>query len=365
MLPPSSWVEELTAAGHAKSIFPFLYPPLWAWVAGLLTRVTDYTTLVQVGNITNPLLLCISILLAARLTGAGKNTPVFLLAGLLISGSTTISLVALEQNQPQILVAFLCVLAIERVKSRAPLVGGLALALAASIKLYPVLFVLFWLARRERKAALSFAGFGAMLAALSVVVAGWSLHAEFLEQVRMISGTVLAGYLSYSFDPVIGYFAFRHDMYMVYDLNPLSDGGWHVMAKPALWKALNAMALLIALAALFRLARGRTGDDPLFWPLAFTVIALLSPLSWSYSYIAPMAFMPALLFCIGPAKGILVLIALISPTSSTYLASESQLLPLGEFGGALGTLSMVAYAGLLWAIVADRRPGRVRALAPS
>ncbi|MDX1739050.1 MAG: glycosyltransferase 87 family protein, partial [Alphaproteobacteria bacterium] len=49
---------------------------------------------------------------------------------------------ALRENQPQILVSFLILLAIERERAGWNIAGGAALALAASIKLYPALFAL-------------------------------------------------------------------------------------------------------------------------------------------------------------------------------------------------------------------------------
>lgn len=362
MQPPDAWVPELRAQGHEASIYPFIYPPLWAWVASGLTQVMEYATLVSVMNVVNPVLLGLTLWLAARLAGKGLSPVAYVGIGLAVFASTTISLVALEQNQPQILVAFLTVLAIERAHGKSPTSAGIALALAASIKLYPALFALFWLVRGERRAVASFALVGGALGVASIAVAGWPLHAEFLGHVRAISSTVLVTSFTHSIDPVIGDMFFSGQMTVIPD-NGGTGAGWHVMAKPALWKALNAVALLAALVALARLVR-RT-DDPLFWPLAFAVISLLGPLSWGYHYLAVIVFLPALLARMRPAYGILTILAVLFPTSVFYTLNSPDWLPFEQYANMLGTAAMAAFALICLSLIRRRDRAPETAMAPA
>ncbi len=360
MRPPEAWVAELRSAGHQDAIYPFIYPPLWAWAVGLLTKVTDYASMVAVANVVNPLLLGVTLWLAARMACGRIGESVYVLTGLVLFASTTISLIALEQNQPQILVAFLTVLAIERTRAGAPILGGAALAVAAALKLYPAFLALFWLARGERHATAAFALVGGALGLLSIAVAGWPLHAEFLAHIRSISGTVLVTFFSHSIDPVIGDIFFSDALKQIPSLDLDSPRGWSVMAKPAAWTALNMVATLGALAGLFALARSQFGGDPLFWPFALTVLALLSPLSWGYHYIAAVAYMPAFLARLGAGPGLLVCIALLAPTSVFYVLSDLPILPFELYAGLLGTLAMVAYAGLLLQMIVGYHPSSLR-----
>lgn len=349
MHPPESWVKELSGQGYTDAIFPFIYPPLWAWIGAGLTRITDYPTLVFVANIVNPLLLGGMLWLAARITG-GRMPPVaYVGTGFLMFSLSVISLVALEQNQPQILVAFLTVLAIERAQHGAPKSAGAALALAASIKLYPALFVLFWLVRGDRRPALAFAVTGTGLAGLSLAVAGWPLHAQFLDQMRLISGTALLTFFTYCADSLAAKLFFKDAMTFVPFANGASDGGWLVMAKPPLWRLLDATALLAVLAGLAWLARRR--DDPLFWPVAIIAIALVSPLSWGYHYLTALAFLPALLDRLGAGRGILAALAILLPVSPLYMLSDLPVFEFRYWAAIAGSLAMAGYGALLIALV--------------
>ncbi|MDU8943004.1 glycosyltransferase family 87 protein [Ovoidimarina sediminis] len=365
MRPPEAWITELRSDGYDGAIFPFIYPPLWAWVTGHFSRLAEYENFVRVATVVNPVLLGLTLWLAARLAAGRLGAMAFVAIGVVLFASTTIVLGALEQNQPQILVAFLTVLAIERTRSGAAVTGGVALAIAASLKLYPALFALFWLARGERRAAASFALAGAGLGLLSIAVAGWPLHAEFLAQIRTISNTVLVTVFSHSADPVLGQFVFPANLTPVESLASGAPGGWLVMAKPPVWAALNTAAILVALAGLAALARSRFGADPLFWPLAITVIALLSPLSWGYHYIAAIAFVPALIDRLGSGPGLVTCLVLLAPTSVPYVFSDLPVLAFDAYAGLLGTLAMALYAALLLAMITGRLPVRREALAPA
>ncbi len=172
----------LQEQGYDGSVFPFIYPPLWAHVFGWLTTVTTYSTLSNIARAINPLLMGGMVILAWRSVGSTMSVALYTFIGLAILVSTYVGFIPIYQNQPQILVSFLIVLAIERSRHNAPFAAGMAMALAASIKLYPALFALFWLANGNRKAFGSFIISGLVLAGTSVWLAGWPLHRIFLQR---------------------------------------------------------------------------------------------------------------------------------------------------------------------------------------
>lgn len=133
MRPPPEWLTWLEARGHSGEVFPYIYPPLWAWLAGVTGL--SFTAMNSAAQIINPALIVAMLLLARRLAAPAMHPAGCLALGLAILATSTIGSIALYQNQPQILVAFLTVLAVERAEHGAPRLAGAALALAAAIKL--------------------------------------------------------------------------------------------------------------------------------------------------------------------------------------------------------------------------------------
>ena len=82
----------------------------------------------------NAVLLVSTVALAWRATGAKLHFAAFTILGTVMLGSSFVGVLGLMENQPQILVSFLIILALERSRSAAPIAAGLALALAAALK---------------------------------------------------------------------------------------------------------------------------------------------------------------------------------------------------------------------------------------
>ncbi|RYG90715.1 DUF2029 domain-containing protein [Loktanella sp. IMCC34160] len=346
MLPPSDWWPYLQSQGRDQSVFPYVYPPIWAVVTGWLTPLVGLDAFQVVASLVNPVLMAGMIALAGRATGAqGWALVRFVVLGLGIMMVTLPGSVALEQNQPQILVSFLIVAAIERDRAGAVRTAGAALALAAAIKLYPALLVVLWLAARRWGSVASFAIVGASLGTLSILLAGWPLHEVFLSDVSAIRNTALVTSFTYGIDPVIAQIAHADQLQFVPGLDNLPDAanqlGWSVMAKGAVWSGLSTVAL-VALAA-FAALRARGGADLLFWPFVLVALALISPLSWGYHYLPALAFLPDLLNRYGPRRGGLIVLAVVAPVTLPVLG----LLPLPASGLLLPQIvGTVAMAGL-------------------
>ncbi len=319
MLPPDGWMPYLQEQGYDGSVFPFIYPPLWAHVFGWLTTVTTYSTLSNVARAINPLLMGGMVILAWRSLGSTMSVALYTFIGLAILVSTYIGFVPIYQNQPQIFVSFLIVLAIERSRN-APLAAGMAMALAASIKLYPALFALFWLASGNRKAFGSFLVSGLALAGASVGLAGWPLHLAFLREVSVINNTALVTSMNVSIDGVIAQLFYPDDLEFIQSAGNLPVQGkflgWYVLEKSALWSGVSTVAMVLtifSMSQLFRKYPVGTPQHDLAWPLAILIVALLNPISWSYHYLPAVAFAPALLNYYRPGFAVFLLALLFSP----------------------------------------------------
>lgn len=358
MRPPDGWVWELKSNGHESAIYPFIYPPLWAWVMSKLTFITSFEVIVFLGNIVNPLLMMSSILLAARMASRHLTHTTFLLIGVVALGSSVIAIVALEQNQPQIFVSFLLVLAAERTLHGDDRTAGLALALAASIKLYPAVFAVIWLAQRNWTALTAFTLFGGALGLASIAVAGWPLHAAFLHELSAISATALVTFFTHSLDPTIAELFFKDQMTFYLGLDAGAVAGWTVLEKPPIWRAFSGLMMVLVIAGIFLSARRDIGRDPLFWPVAFVALALVSPLSWGYHYLSSLVFLPVLIDRLGLRWGALGIFAVLWPTSVIYIVLDSQIVPWASVAQPLGTFMMAAFA---IALTMFMRSDRVRA----
>lgn len=365
MRPPASWVWELKSSGHTDAIYPFIYPPLWAWLTAKLTQVASFPLVVFVANIINPLLMMGTILLAARMARGALSVSQFLIIGVVAFSMTVIAVVALEQNQPQIFVSFLLVLAAERSRSGDWRSAGAALALAASVKLYPAIFALIWIAQRDWKPLSAFVCVGGALGLTSIAVAGWPLHAEFLHELSAISGTALVTFFTHSIDATVAELFFKEQATFLVNLNEGGVGVWAVLAKTPLWRMADAAMMLSVIAGIYWFARRRAGQDALFWPTCFVALALVSPLSWGYHYLSALVFLPVLFERFGARYGLLMIAAILWPTSIPYIVLDSQIVPWAMIAQPVGTAAMACFGlALAWIIRTRLKPTSATALRP-
>ncbi len=363
MRPPPEWLPWLAARGHSGEVFPYIYPPLWAWLAA--RSGLPFEALESAARLINPMLLVAMLLLARRLAAPAMHPAGYLAPGLAVFALTTVGSVALHQNQPQILVAFLTVLAVERAEHGAPRLAGAALALAAAIKLYPAFFALVFLILGWRRALGAFVITGGALAALSVAVAGWPLHGEFLSVLARISDTAMLTKLNYALESALGIFLYPGSVQTVLaaELGADADaggGGWLVLAKPAALAfglRLAQVAGLVWMLWLFRRARSRL-ERAALWPFGFILMSMLGPIAWSYHYLAPVAFAPMLLARLGLEKGLAAL-ALFTLVLSPFVLGALPLETLDDTGQArlIQILGITALAGLGLGFLALRRHG--------
>ena len=338
MLPPAGWVEWLAVnEGYEGAVYPFLYPPLWAVVMGTLAPA-DFAPVATVALWVNASLLAATVILAIRATGALLHPVLHVVFVLVIFSTTHIASVGFLQGQPHILVAFLIVLAIERSRAGAGTAAGVALAVAASIKLFPAVYAVIWLARGERRALTAFVAVGGALAATSVLLAGWPLHQTFLDNVSQIGRTLLLTTKNVSFDAVLAELLPPDAVQTV--RKPTLDGldqvsgTWTVAARPALWAVFaNAGALLVLVGSAYaaRRMRARALYAGL-WPFLLTLSVLFLPTGWIYYIIPAAVFAPALLVGLPSARGASVFLVglLLFFAARLEVFKTSGLVPISE-----------------------------------
>lgn len=324
MTTPSEWWGHVSATDDDARIFPYIYPPLWAKLVSLIAPLTSFAAFDKVFLIMHQAMLLLGVYLAARMCGFQGTMRIGIVAltyaGLVLS--TPIAL-ALDENQPQILVSFLIILAFERAHFGHLRTAGAVLALAASIKIYPLLFIVIFAGRRQWGAIASFAVVGAALGLSSIALAGWPLHSEYLNLIKILGRSVVVTNASFSIDAYLAGTVFSDLLTKVHPPQvPIEASGWSALAKPPLWLAISSVAQLSALCAIAWIA-ARRPHDPLVMPLAAIILAMLSPLSWAYTYLTAAVFIGAMAVRVGYAG-----IAL----AALMMVLFFRVLPMSNFG---------------------------------
>ncbi|KAF0676626.1 glycosyltransferase 87 family protein [Profundibacterium mesophilum] len=359
MRPPEGWTARAAAIGHDAPIYPYIYPPLWAALLAALPDPPSFAFLRMSANLLNPLLLLAGSVAAWRAMRPGPPLWLFVAAGQLIAYGTVIGGVALMQNQPQILVSVLVLFTLERMRAGAEARAGAILALAAAIKLYPALYAVLWLASGNWRALGGFAAAGGGLAALSITLAGWPLHADFLSVISSISRSAIIIPLSFGLDGLVGGLL-GGGTAVVAAAAPGAAGlpEWLVLEKPAPWLWATRALLVAALCGLALWAHRCAAPRRIrsVWPAAMIVLSLAGPLAWSYHFLAPALLAPGLLCASrsgsepgpGPGGGIgaarlLALLAIFGPLSYGGLALLQM---AGASMNAVAPIGALAMAGL-------------------
>lgn len=164
-----------------------------------------------------------------------------------------------------------------------------------------MLLLAIFLAERDRSALVSFAETAAALALVSLLLAGWPLHADYLELHR----TLWTGFFETLFDEIVALMLFLpgncldmffRDTAAGHDLFAPIPPVLALAVKPAL--ALLAVALLVTSSR-----QRRTGRIARRLMGLALLAALPGPPGWSHHYPLPLLLMPALLAWL-PGKGI-------------------------------------------------------------
>jgi len=353
MKPPDLWVETALSEDANRAIYPFIYPPIWAWISAQAGQFISFEQMSGAFAWINPVLVCASWFLAIRIAGGNGSVGFYLVIAFVASLASLVISLPLEEGQPQIIVSFLILAAIERDRAGRGTSAGLLLALAASIKLYPAIFAIFWLAAGRKQSVTAFLIFGAAFGLLSIAVAGWPLHQDFLAEVSAISKTALLSFANFSLDPLVIYLT-TPESELILVSTDITGGkaNWRIVEKPAELRLFSGVVQAIALAALVAVAFKSKITDPMFWPLAFVVVAWLSPLSWVYHYMTAFVFLPALIPRLGYFYGLSAIILATALTSSDIIqaivnATDSRgwIIPISNFAivmmGALFILSLL------------------------
>lgn len=340
---PPEWASLTEMMGMAgQEPLPYVYPPLWAALMAPLTGALSPEGFFRTMALVQLPMLPGCAVLAWRMLRPNR-LPLWAWLGITAALLWTSLIVssAVVQLQPQITVAFLTLLAFERYGAGRVAAAGALLALAAALKLAPAGLALIFLLDRNWRALGWFAGVGATLAGLSLILAGPALHFEFLARLSTVSGGVFLSTINFSADSLIYAAGVASGLI---EGGPLSGHNLRITEVPAAVSLISKALLIAAIAVLY--LRSATLPDGQRLPVRLVGLSLLlnifGPLGWAHYFLPQLFFLPALLTLRAPIPGLAALVGLGAATSLplflTQWRGSADSLPFVAAGGALALL---------------------------
>ena len=353
---PLRWQELVEQLGHGRDqALPYAYPPLWAALFAPLARALDPTQFFNLFYTVQVPMMGGMVWLGWRLMQPSRLTPVvWALLSVVLMQTSFIPLFALYHDQPQITVTFLTLLAMERLLAGQSRWAGIALAVAATIKITPAMFVLVFVLRRDWRAFWAFVAAGGALTLASFVLAGPDLHQVYLQRIAQIGATIPAMNVNWSLEPVL------------YQLSLLAQGesftrnAWsaNIWAEPA-WITITMRLILIALlGAAVVLARRLAPREQvrLLTPSLLIIVAVTGPLGWTHYYLGVIFLLPGLIGVFrGPAGPVLFLVFALLFNKSVSLALHQIESPF-YIPMLVGVATVLALLGAFFFKMARSRP---------
>lgn len=339
---------ELSGREHSS---PFIYPPLWAKLFSLVSTNVDYALFKYLmAGICACALLCIAEA-ARQLVAPGIKSAVALAIQLAFWGATTIGIVAINELQFQALVSALIVLAFFSAQREEHIAAGLFLAVAASIKLTPLIFIVLWIAQRNYQPIKFFVLFGVILGLTSILWAGWPAHQLFLESVISLGTDTIIRYTSFSLTAAVGILSSPELVGSLWGNSPAS----HQSYQFATFWGVNVLTkiFLVALVIWIAVWGQRIFSNQLYVygiPLVTLAIGLSSPLAWGHHYLAAFAFVPLLYLSKGQRAWAVLFVMGVAATSIYWVVGGIFPRPVVNVAMPLlaTTYGVVFFVSLIW-----------------
>lgn len=354
--PAAAWRPFIAAiAPPGETAFPFVYPPLWAALMAPVTALMNVTQFANLMTLVHAGLLGASVHLAGRLARpAALPLWGWTALGLAILSASSAGYTALSLNQPTIVTAFLTLLFLERLQAGRPETAGVALALAAALKLSPALFAVVLVADRQFRALAAFALAGVLLACASLALGGWEMHRAFLTLTEAIGQSSLLAVVNLSLKPALLALASTLGFVAADPTQPLI-----VFPAPPRWAGeVASLCLLATIAGALALLRGRRGERARLQLALVLAIAvpLFGPLGWAHYYIVPLLLMPGFLAGLPRGRALASAIGLLA-VSFTPAIRFLDLLPwpTANFVWAACLVWLALLAQVLWQMRTPRR----------
>ncbi len=327
--PPDLWRDTAIATGIVEdNLFPYLYPPIWLAILAPLAVLVSFSTFSLIFMALNALAMMVTADAVRRLLALRGPVWLWLLAAAAMSHLNFFAVSGFAFNQPQLIVTMLIVLGFERALAGRPHWAGVCMAIAACIKIYPVLFGLFFLLRKDTKALTTFCLTGVGLLAANFALTPWALQSSFLESTSMLNT-----HLSLTKNSLnISSLAAR--IYVLFAPHSWSEASlatdFIYIPKPTWVHLFNLTYLVAILGSFVLLCRHRSA---IWWRQrgSLSMILLITvamPVAWTNYYTVVFLAVPALFVLLSSRPATLISFAVLGITSLAAFnwAAAQQLL---------------------------------------
>lgn len=248
------------------------HPPAAVLIALPLARF-DYQTAQFIWNLVTFTLFVFSIWLVWReLATRFQPWHVFSICTLLLFASPVV--ITLRQGQLNFLLAFLLTVGWVADRHGYQLGAGLAVGLAAGLKLFPGFILLYFLGAGRWRAAIGLVIGAVVINALTLAVVGIGAFETYVREVIPSLQVFQSGWRNISINGWV---------LRLLDPHPIQAGP-EAYRNPVLAKLLTAVGVLLVSAVVVWIAirARRTVDPDRGWAVALTGMLLVSPITWSH-----------------------------------------------------------------------------------
>jgi hypothetical protein len=274
------WETAAQQAGFTGFYHPFVQTPLWIWVLQPLCGSLSFPAFNLIFLVMGFLSLAGIVLIAGLLwVPRFLERPILVGSALLILALMTPTHYTAFLNQTQPLFILLMMLAVFFESRDQPILAGILLAIAASVKITPAALALFWLLTKRYRPAISFILSSALLAVLTIALLGTDIATAFTAELRRISDVMLVAYNNQSLAAWLG-----ESLYPTANIF-----NWQMLPLPLFIKILSwglVGASLLGAAAVYQLRSAPSRSLDAFTTATVLVAStIFAPIAWSHYYV--------------------------------------------------------------------------------
>ena len=266
------WKDIATRAEYHDELMPYVQTPLWAYSLQPLCANMDWPSFVDLFNVITAISFAIMGWLSVRHI-AKESSPLVLaitLSLLWLSMPLQYSFFML-QTHPIVLLAAIGAMVMAN-KNR-PISAGILLAIAATIKITPILLGLYWLITKRWIAFISLGITCVALLSLTFVWSGTDLTLQYIQELKYLSGVALISPGNHSLQAIV----------ISFNVKDLWARDW--LADLPTWLKFLGTALSVGTVALAGWLRRQGASFAPTLTVALLGMTMFAPIAWTHYYI--------------------------------------------------------------------------------
>ncbi len=328
---PDSWKDAIAADGYSSHVYAFIYPPIWAALVAPLASWLTPDQFFQTFIVLHMFLFCATIrfmrdIFDHKVLLAAWALPVMLIAPLTLLGAALIAL-----GQPTAILYFMVVLGLRHLVEGSHRRAAFWIALADTLKIFPVILGVIFLTRRFRSGLITFVITGLVMVALSFLFAPVSAHMAFVDIGRQLAAEANISYANLNFE------AFLTRLHLL--VQGAAMEGLFSVPGPSWVAAVNLLGAVGFAVWLYRsvMVAGPIELRQRVVPVSILVMTLLAPIAWNHYFAVTLAMLPGLFVVRTQRQAMLIVFAVVVINlPQAYRAIDVPWYPILATGSMIG-----------------------------